>query len=61
MLFLLFVIIFVGIYLLAYITIVYSPKLELIELGHNYIMLLWYNKIDDNGYVRRKYIKLFEV
>lgn len=61
MLFLLFIIVFIGVYLLSYIFIVYSPEFELIDSGSKYVVILWYNKQDNDGYIRRKYIKLFEL
>lgn len=39
----------------------YSPKIDIIESGRRYIVLLWYNKWYWDGECRRTYIKLFEI
>lgn len=40
----------------------YEPKLDLVKSKNKYIMLLWYNKYNWTGeYIKRAYIKLFEV
>lgn len=39
----------------------YNPKLDLVESGRKYILLLWYNKYDWTGDYKRTYIKLFSL
>lgn len=37
----------------------YEPRLDLVISGNGFILLLWYNKYDDNNIKKRVYIKLF--
>ena len=37
----------------------YKPKFELVQSGHKYMLLFWYNKYGWNGNCQRTYIKLF--
>ena len=37
----------------------YKPKFELVQSGHKYMLLFWYNKYGWNGDCQRTYIKLF--
>lgn len=39
----------------------YNPKLDLVESGRKYILLLWYNKYDCTGDYKRIHIKLFSL
>lgn len=39
----------------------YNPKLDLVESGRKYELLLWYNKYDWLGNCKRTYIKLFSL
>lgn len=37
----------------------YKPRFDLVISGNGSILLLWYNKYDDNNIKKRVYIKLF--
>ena len=37
----------------------YKPRFDLVISGNGFILLLWYNKYDDNNIKKRVYIKLF--
>lgn len=37
----------------------YEPKFDLIVSNNRFILLLWYNRYDDNNIKKRVYIKLF--
>jgi hypothetical protein len=37
----------------------YEPKFDLVVSNNRFILLLWYNRYDDNNIKKRVYIKLF--
>ena len=37
----------------------YEPRFDLVISGNRFILLLWYNKYDDNNIKNRVYTKLF--
>lgn len=37
----------------------YEPKFDLIVSNNRFILLLWYNRYDDNNIKKRVYTKLF--
>ena len=46
-------------FLIIKILLRYEPRLDLVISGNGFILLLWYNKYDDNNIKKRVYIKLF--
>lgn len=46
-------------FLIIKILLRYEPRFDLVISGNGFILLLWYNKYDDNNIKRRVYIKLF--
>lgn len=46
-------------FLIIKILLRYEPRFDLVISGNGFILLLWYNKYDDNNIRKRVYIKLF--
>lgn len=46
-------------FLIIKILLRYKPRFDLVISGNEFILLLWYNKYDDNNIKKRVYIKLF--
>ena len=46
-------------FLIIKILLRYKPMFDLVISGNGFILLLWYNKYDDNNIKKRVYIKLF--
>ena len=46
-------------FLIIKILLRYEPRFDLVISGNGFILLLWYNKYDDNNIKKRVYIKLF--
>ena len=46
-------------FLIIKILLRYKPRFDLVISGNRSILLLWYNKYDDNNIKKRVYIKLF--
>lgn len=53
------IIIFFLIILIIKMLLRYKPRFDLVISGNGFILLLWYNKYDDNNIKKRVYIKLF--
>lgn len=46
-------------FLIIKILLRYEPKFDLVVSNNRFILLLWYNRYDDNNIKKRVYIKLF--
>ena len=46
-------------FLIIKILLRYKPRFDLVISSNGFILLLWYNKYDDNNIKKRVYIKLF--
>lgn len=46
-------------FLIIKILLRYKPRFDLVISDNGFILLLWYNKYDDNNIKKRVYIKLF--
>lgn len=46
-------------FLIIKILLKYEPKFDLVVSNNRFILLLWYNRYDDNNIKKRVYTKLF--
>lgn len=53
------ILIIILLVLAAIVAIRYEPKFDLVVSNNRFILLLWYNKYDDNNIKKRVYKKLF--